>query len=92
MDNSSAMAAGGAGISTAQVIADKGVQAVLTENCGPNTYQVLSSSGDSGDNRGIHEDKERRRRLPASSRRARSPMCPTTLAWATCLVWEVALA
>ncbi len=45
VDNSSAMAAGGAGISAAQAIADKGVEAVLTGNCGPNAYQVLSSAG-----------------------------------------------
>ena len=45
MDNSSATAAGGAGISAGQAIAGKGVQAVLTGNCGPNAYQVLSSSG-----------------------------------------------
>ena len=45
VDNSSAMASGGAGISAAQAIAGKGVQAVLTGNCGPNAYQVLSSAG-----------------------------------------------
>ena len=45
MDNSSATAAGGAGISAGQAIAGKGVQAVLTGNCGPNAHQVLSSSG-----------------------------------------------
>jgi len=45
MDNSSAMAAGGAGISAAQAIVDKGVQALLTGNCGPNAYEVLSSAG-----------------------------------------------
>jgi len=45
MENSSAMAAGGAGISAGQMIADKGVQAVLTGNCGPNAYQVLSAAG-----------------------------------------------
>jgi predicted Fe-Mo cluster-binding NifX family protein len=45
VDNSSATAAGGAGISAGQVIADKGVEAVLTGNCGPNAYQVLSSAG-----------------------------------------------
>jgi predicted Fe-Mo cluster-binding NifX family protein len=43
-ENSSAMAAGGAGISAAQMVADKGVQAVLTGNCGPNAYQVLSAA------------------------------------------------
>jgi len=45
LDNSGAMAGGGAGISTAQVIAGKGVEAVLTGNCGPNAYQVLSAAG-----------------------------------------------
>jgi predicted Fe-Mo cluster-binding NifX family protein len=45
LDNASAMAAGGAGISASQAIAGKGVQVVLTGNCGPNAYQVLSSAG-----------------------------------------------
>jgi len=45
VDNSSAMAGGGAGISAAQMIAGKGVEAVLTGNCGPNAHQVLSSAG-----------------------------------------------
>ena len=45
VDNSSAMAAGGAGISAAQMIAGKGVTAVLTGNCGPNAYQTLSAAG-----------------------------------------------
>jgi predicted Fe-Mo cluster-binding NifX family protein len=45
MDNASATAAGGAGISAAQSIADKGVQAVLTGHCGPNAHQVLSAAG-----------------------------------------------
>jgi predicted Fe-Mo cluster-binding NifX family protein len=45
VDNASAMAAGGAGISAAQMIVDKGVEAVLTGNCGPNAHQVLSSGG-----------------------------------------------
>ncbi|MFC1893416.1 NifB/NifX family molybdenum-iron cluster-binding protein [Chloroflexota bacterium] len=45
IDNSSATAAGGAGISAGQTIVGKGVQAVITGNCGPNTHQVLSSSG-----------------------------------------------
>ncbi len=45
VDNASAMAAGGAGISAAQAIAGKGVEAVLTGNCGPNAYQVLSPAG-----------------------------------------------
>jgi len=45
IDNANDAAAGGAGISTAQIIAGKGVEAVLTGNCGPNAYQVLSSDG-----------------------------------------------
>jgi predicted Fe-Mo cluster-binding NifX family protein len=36
---------GGVGISTAQLIAEKGVEVVLTGNCGPNAYQVLSAAG-----------------------------------------------
>ena len=38
MDNSSATAAGGAGISAGQAIVGKGAQAVLTGNCGPNAH------------------------------------------------------
>ena len=45
LENSSAMASGGAGISAAQMIASKGVQAVLTGNCGPNANKVLLSAG-----------------------------------------------
>jgi len=45
LENSSAMAGGGAGISTGQMIAGKGVEVVLTGNCGPNAYQVLSAAG-----------------------------------------------
>lgn len=45
LDNAGASAGGGAGIATAQMIADKGVRAVLTGDCGPNAYQVLSAAG-----------------------------------------------
>jgi len=45
IDNSNAMAAGGAGIATGQTIASKGVNVVLTGNCGPNAHQVLSAAG-----------------------------------------------
>jgi predicted Fe-Mo cluster-binding NifX family protein len=43
--NSSAAAAGGAGISAAQTVVKKGVEAVLTGNCGPKAHQVFSSAG-----------------------------------------------
>ena len=45
VNNSGAMAGGGAGISTAQTIAGKGVDTILTSNCGPNAFQVLSAAG-----------------------------------------------
>ena len=45
VDNSSAQAFGGAGVSTGQMIAEKGVGVVLTGNCGPNAYRVLSAAG-----------------------------------------------
>lgn len=45
IENVSMIAGGGAGISAAQTIGDKGVKAVLTGNCGPNAYQVLEAAG-----------------------------------------------
>ena len=45
MDNSSTLAGGGAGVSAAQAIVDRGAKTVLTGNCGPNAYQALSSAG-----------------------------------------------
>jgi predicted Fe-Mo cluster-binding NifX family protein len=45
VENGGSLAGGGAGISSAQTISGKGVQAVLTGNCGPNAFQVLSSAG-----------------------------------------------
>jgi predicted Fe-Mo cluster-binding NifX family protein len=45
VENSGALVGDGAGIATAQAIAGKGVEAVLTGNCGPNAFQVLSVAG-----------------------------------------------
>ena len=45
VENSSAMSSGGAGIAAAQSITDKGIEVVLTGNCGPKAHQVLSTAG-----------------------------------------------
>ncbi len=44
MDNQSAQARGGAGIQTAQQLAQAGVKAVITGNIGPNAYQTLQAA------------------------------------------------
>lgn len=45
VENTSVTLGGGAGIQSAQLMAEKGVQFVLTGNCGPNAYQTLSAAG-----------------------------------------------
>ena len=45
IQNPNAVAAGGAGIQSAQLIALEKVEAVVTGNVGPNAYQTLSSLG-----------------------------------------------
>ena len=45
LSNENAMDSGGAGIQTAQTIANKGVEAVVTGNVGPNAFQTLSAAG-----------------------------------------------
>jgi predicted Fe-Mo cluster-binding NifX family protein len=42
--NESAVLGGGAGIQSAQFLASKGVDAVITGNCGPNAVQTLSAA------------------------------------------------
>jgi len=45
LPNVSAQAMHGAGVQAAQIIANKGVQAVITGSVGPNAHQVLSAGG-----------------------------------------------
>ena len=45
IDNANAALGSGAGIQSAQLMADRGVQAVLTGNCGPNAHATLSAAG-----------------------------------------------
>jgi len=44
IENSSASAGGGAGIATAQTLSGKGIEAVITGNCGPNAYEALAAA------------------------------------------------
>ena len=45
LENPNIVVARRAGIQTAQIIADKGAQAVLTGNSGPSVFNVLSATG-----------------------------------------------
>jgi len=45
LENDGAASAGGAGIATGQLIASKGIEAVLTGQCGPNAFNVLQAAG-----------------------------------------------
>jgi predicted Fe-Mo cluster-binding NifX family protein len=44
VNNAAAIAAGGAGIVSAQAVVEKGVQAVITGNVGPNALSVLQAA------------------------------------------------
>jgi len=45
VENTGALSSGGAGIATGQLVASKGIKAVLTGNCGPNAYKTLTTAG-----------------------------------------------
>jgi predicted Fe-Mo cluster-binding NifX family protein len=45
LENPAVMAPGGAGIQAAELVGKVGARAVITGNCGPNAYQVLSAAG-----------------------------------------------
>ncbi|MBN2560245.1 MAG: NifB/NifX family molybdenum-iron cluster-binding protein [Phycisphaerae bacterium] len=45
IENASVALGQGAGIQSAQLMAEKGVTSVLTGNCGPNAHQTLSAAG-----------------------------------------------
>ena len=45
VENAAAMAGGGAGTKASQLVINKGVEAVVTGNIGPNAFTVLNAAG-----------------------------------------------
>ena len=44
-ENSNVTAGGGAGIQSAQLVAEKDAKVVITGNCGPNAFRTLAAAG-----------------------------------------------
>ncbi len=44
IENPNLTRGGGAGVQSAQLMADRGVEAILTGNCGPNAYRTLTAA------------------------------------------------
>ncbi len=45
IENINAQGMGGVGIQSGQMMADKGIETVLTGSCGPNAFQTLQAAG-----------------------------------------------
>jgi len=45
IQNPNIAAMGGAGVQSAQLVAEKGANFVITGNCGPNAYSILNAAG-----------------------------------------------
>jgi predicted Fe-Mo cluster-binding NifX family protein len=45
VQNPHVLTTGGAGIQSAQLVANKGAEVILAGNCGPNAFQTLSAAG-----------------------------------------------
>jgi len=45
IENTGAQGMGGVGIQSGQIMADKGIETVLTGSCGPNAFQTLQAAG-----------------------------------------------
>jgi predicted Fe-Mo cluster-binding NifX family protein len=45
IENSNMRGMGGVGIQSAQMMADKGVQVVISGNCGPNAFRTMDAAG-----------------------------------------------
>lgn len=106
IENESMSLGGGAGIQSAQFIAEKGARCVLTGNCGPNAYGTLSAAGVAvitGCSGSVREAVEQ---FKAGAQRTAAepnvpdhfgsgpgfgnPAAPSSVAWAAAAVWAVA--